>query len=399
MYSQEFKLDEIQVTANWDLKKVVKKSAENFYRNYARFYACEMLHYRSVYELEKCVEFNALQGICAIGDFNRNTKGNYWDNPINWSYLAPLTVLRSNPLTSGGDLLEKQIIMSNHTTVDNEFFKKNYNNSLASPCNVLIKAVELFSPLNKKMIENFNYQLEDSFIGEDNHQYIKVEFCSIASDINRKSKIRGKGIILYDITLQYPQKIEMNNYMDFYSTFSRNKTNEIICATNHSICIEYLMKDDKIYPKGFVFNVIWPRENDIRDVEMYYIVPNARRNPFKYGLKQIEAIEFLNHRFLGEKTLDSLKQYMSCDRMGLTNYYCAPFIENKWKKIEYKYIDIGSVTKDLGGNNALMLQVKKNAFTAYEERYPAEDDYIEFSKKYFLIAHEILYPAIYDKQY
>lgn len=159
------------------------------------------------------------------------------------------------------------------------------------------------------------------------------------------------------------------------------------------------MKDNKIYPKGFVFNVIWPRGNDIRDVEMYYIVPNARRNPFKYGLKQIEAIEFLNHRFLGEKTLDSLKQYMSCDRMGLTNYYCAPFIENKWKNIEYKYIDIGSVTKDLGGNNALMLQVKKNAFTAYEERYPAEDDYIEFSKKYFLIAHEILYPAIYDKQY
>ena len=88
---------------------------------------------------------------------------------------------------------------------------------------------------------------------------------------------------------------------------------------------------------------------------------------------------------------------------GHTEYYTAPFIEDKWKDIEFKYINFKKIVEDLNSYKPLVCQANDNALTAFEERSSKElsnwNDKLRFSKEFFHIAHRRIYPLIYNKTY
>lgn len=81
---QNMQLEEIRITRDLNVNKLINNIANNFKKKRVGCYASKILHYRSVYSSDKCIELNALQGVFFIPEYNWNTNGFFWNNSSNY---------------------------------------------------------------------------------------------------------------------------------------------------------------------------------------------------------------------------------------------------------------------------------------------------------------------------
>ena len=401
---QNMQLEEIRITRDLNVNKLINNIANNFKKKRVGCYASKILHYRSVYSSDKCIEFNALQGVFFVPEYNWNTNGFFWNNSSNYNRVAPLTVFRSSPLNVSGELLEINAVIPKNLKYDSQFYKIGFNNKIANNGWLLSRTIDLFSPLNKKMCKYFNYNILNQYTDSLGSQFILLKFSTKEGMFPSKTKLNCTGQILYNVSQRYPVYVILDNYMDFYSNFVRAGANTFTgMASQHSMKLQYKLCGENLFLEEIFLNVNWINDKDKNASKLYTLINNPRRNPFAHSISQKEVFIFSEHTILNKDQVEELGQYFPICHMDFTEYYTAPFIEDKWKDIEFKYINFKKIVEDLNSYKPLVCQANDNALTAFEERSSKElsnwDDKLRFSKEFFHIAHRRIYPLIYNKTY
>ena len=382
LYAQEERLKEIVVEEKLDVEKLALNIARNFMSKYKGQYASGILHYRALLSKDKCIEFNALQGIAFVPKTSFRTKGWYWDNKAIWSCIAPLTVMRSNAYTPDGNVLEQQAVDSNDKRVG-------YNNRLASPGYQLYSSIQLFSPLNKKMVKYYDYEILKQYQNEKGEICVLIRFRTDSDPFQRgKTRLCGEGTILYNISRKYPVEIYMKDYIDLYTGFVRTMPSAFKgLSTNHNITVRFACEQDNIFLSKIKLEVEWPEETPGKKGLLYFLCKNPRRNPYKHNLRQVECFEYSDHMVLEREMAERLEHYIHKEHMNFTSFYCAPYDSGKWKNVKFEGMDINKIKRDLYIQVPFEEQAAKNALTSYEERMEGADaKLLEFSQKYYLNA-------------
>ena len=404
LYAQEEKLQEIVVQSDIDANRIMRAASINFAKKYATSYASEILHYRAVYTQNRCIEFNSYQGIFLMAGHNWNSKDFYWKNSANWSRTAPLTVFRSNAYLYSNDLLATHSIFPESKSYNSNYYKIHYNNKLANHGYLLYRTIELFSPINKKMVKYFNFKVLKQYTDISNYQYMLIEFSTKEGEFPHNTKLKGTGTILYNITARYPQEITISNYMDFYSSFVRTSDKYFKgLASEHNIKIRYFLQNNILYLDEIILNASWPHSSGEQSGRLYSLIDNPRRNPFKQNLSLTEVFKFNNHKTLSKRQVEILAKNFHTNSTNFTEYYCAPYIPEKWENVKFDYVNFPKIQQDLGFATPLVQQAYANALTAYEERVSLESaNYIHklnFSKEYYIITQKTIFPLIYNTKY
>ena len=383
--AQEDRLNEIVVEEKLDAEKIVLSNAKNFMAKYKGQYASGILHYRVLSTKEKCIEFNALQGVAFVPKTSFKTKGWYWDNKSTWSYIAPLTVMRSNSYMPDGDDLEQQF-------VDSKDKRVGYNNKLASHGYLLYSSVQLFSPLNKKMVKYYDYEIVKQYEDKEGVIYLLIGFKTKEKMFNQgKTRIHGSGIVLYNVSHRYPVEITMKDYIDLYSNNIRADSSDFKgLATNHNISVRFAYESGNVFLSKIKLEVEWQNEIPTKNGFLYSLCANPRRNPHKYNLRQTEYFEYTDHMVLEKEMVDKIKRFIYEERTQFTSFYCAPYDSGKWENVKFEGMDINKIKGDLSIQGSFEEQAAKNALTSYEERMEGEDaKFLEFSQKYYLNAIKV----------
>lgn len=401
---KNYSLQEIKVSASINPAKIMKNAAKNFAAKYSKNYAAQLLQYRSVSCNHKYCEFNAYMGVIALLDFNQNQAPLFWQNPANHIRIAPLNVLRSSAFDYNGNELELSSINTDGFNI--ERFSTGYVNSPIGNALKIKRSLEVYSPLNPKMIANYTYKINKMFQNNKNEQLAQIEFETIRDCFPAKCRLLGKGSILYNITKRSIESIKMDDFVDFYSTAARKDSYNGKKATIPSIEITYEHINGTIFTKSIALHIGWKKPDQItNDDFIYSIVNNARRNPFKYNLEETEYCLFSNPKELDKVKIEKLEGTIYKSHLEYGRFYSAPYSPELWQNIKFKGIDIEKVKKELAINGTtLQEQAAANGLNGYEIYLKSSPNlqlsdqeyrkYLDFSKKYYLITEKTILPLL-----
>ncbi|MEF9987388.1 MAG: hypothetical protein RR735_09735 [Bacteroidales bacterium] len=407
-FTQEYKnyaLTEIQVCATVDPLKIMKNAAKKFAVKYSKNSVSHILQYRTVCCNNKYCEFNAYLGVIAFLDFNQNPSPFFWNNPANNIRIAPLSVFRSSAFDYNGNELELSGINSNGNPFRLEHFNLGYINKPIGNALAIKRSLEIYSPLNPKMIPYFSYIISKMFKNKEEDQFAVIEFETNKDYFPAKCRLLGKGSILYNISKQSIESIKMSDFIDFYSTAARVDFYNGKSATRPSIEVVYENIDGNLFTKSIFLQINWKKPDNIgKDDFIYSIINNARRNPFKYNLAETEYCIFSNSKLLNKQKTEHIKNLIYNSYRDPGAFYTAPYIPELWRTVQFKGIPLEKIKKDLTINGKTIeqqaLQNGLNGFEIHLNSSPApvmtEDkiqQYLKFSKQYYIITKEKIIPC------
>lgn len=407
--SPDYTLEEINVSAKINPLKIMKNAANNFANKYSKNYAAQLLQYRTIACNDKYCEFSAYMGVITLLDFNQNMREFFWNNPANQIRIAPLSVLRSSAFDYNGNELELSAISSGENVLGIENLNIGYNNKPMGNILDIKRSLEVYSPINPKMVANYTYKIKKMFENKKEEQFALIEFETKRECFPDKCRLLGSGSILYNITKRSIESITMTNFVDYYSTFARRNSLIVKQATYPAIKITYQNIHGNIFTKSIALSIDWRKPEHIDDNnDVYAITPNSRRNPFKYNLRETECCLFYNPVNLDKPKIEKLKKYIYNSYREPHKFYAAPYIPQVWQNITFNGINMEKVKKDLCINGiTLEQQAAANGLNGYElylKISPALSisdsefqKYLNFSKKYHTITKDIIFPLIWEQ--
>ena len=410
--SEEFyvNLDEVTVTERFNPGKFVSQMAKVFASNRAKDFASELLQYRTVELDGKYCEFNGYKGYYVEKDFNQSEKEEPYDQSKMGShyYLVPVSVMRSDPFNLGSDLLVSPNLTgkANNTYGTKETTSLGYMNTLSHYHPILIKrTIEVFSPLNNKLTDCYNYSINGFFTNSAEEQLVSISFETKPGVFPSKTRLYGSGTILYNISTKTPEKIYLENFVDFYSTAYHWASYKGYPATRHRFELSYCNINGIIYPATISLDVAWVDSDAPEGMRQYALIPNSRLRPFRYHLKEYYRYEFTNPVSINKGQMGMLDGKIADI---FYDYYCAPYNRDIWNNISLKEVDREKLEKDLNRKGeSLAQQAERNALTWYEwclnsfadnpnVQVKNKEQRIAFSKEYYKRAPEV-YKIIYNK--
>lgn len=407
-----YELQEIKISDKLDPQKLSRSAATHFVARFAENFAAEILQYRAVSCRDVYCEFNAYKGVIAYMDFNRDLKSLVFKNPASDLHLAPLSVMRSDPYTADGEVLELTALYSSAGRSCEKAFLSGYVNHPWGEALHVKRSVELWSPLNPKMNPMYRYEVTRMFEDRQGEQWAEIRFESKEGVFPAKCRLMGKGSLLYNITRRTIRQIVLENYVDFYSSYIRTENFNGMMATRHRVEIKYEEQEGKIFPVSVLLDVEW-RKPDTLSAEDFIYAPigNSRRNPFKYQLKEREYLSYKRCKLLNKALEKKLKEIavFGWRYVNIPNpYYSAPYHKAEWDQTVFPGIDMEQVKKDLHRNNgSLDEQSEKNALMGYDLYYKSNGDFTgrvtpeeyekrkTFSKQYYRLTKRELIPLIW----
>jgi len=403
--SEEFyvNLDEVIVTEKFNPGKFVSQMAKVFAFNRAKDFASELLQYRTVELDGKYCEFNGYKGFYIEKDFNQSEKEEPYDQFKMGShyYGVPVSVMRSDPFNLGSDLLVSPYLIgitnSMHGTKESTSLE--YNNTLSNYSAILIKrTIEVFSPLNNKFTDCYNYSINGFFTNRAEEQLVSISFETKPGVFPSKTRLYGSGTILYNISTKTPEKIYLENFVDFYATAYHWTSYKGHSATRHKFELSYCNMNGIIYPTTVSLDVVWVDSDAPEGMRQYALISNSRLRPFRYHLKEYNRYEFTNPVSINKEQIGMLNGKIANIFSG---YYCAPYNPEIWNGISLREVDREKLEKDLNRKGeSLTQQAERNALIWYEWYINSNADNpnlqvqnreqrIAFSKEYYKNAPEI----------
>ncbi|MFI3322731.1 MAG: hypothetical protein R3Y50_09435 [Rikenellaceae bacterium] len=180
--------------------------------------------------------------------------------------IVMLNLMRSNPYSANGKFqLERALVQSDESTLKRGMLV-GYNDVLSVVSTTYKRALEIYSPLNSKMINYYDFEIIES---DKSKECTIIHFKSKDKYFDTKCKISGEGYLYYCNENRFIKKIVMENYIDKFSNLPRKRyiTPTSPLATNHRIEINYEIKSGTIFPVDISMNVEW--QDPMVDDEFY----------------------------------------------------------------------------------------------------------------------------------
>lgn len=401
LHNRNFAMDEVSVYSSGSLKEILEKLSRNFAEKYAKDYAAQMLHLRTVEANGKYREFCGYQGIFASYNFTQTPVQFSWEDK-NKMYAAPLTVMRSDPLMSNKDEKINTYAVYGKGNIDmrsKDYLKIGYLNVACHDPLEYKRSVEMYTPLNHRQISNFNYTIADEYVNAVNQRIIVIRFSTKPKAYPGKTVISGIGYLYYNSELEYVERIVMENHQDQYSIFPRWKLKTLVnSATKHILDIAYCMYDGHIYTRSISLDVQWLDPNT--EKEFYYIKVNSRRNPIKYNLHEYETVLFSGFVFLDKEKKKKIEPFLPYPAIDYMLVYVAAFDKTKWDNILLPGVDRVKLFKDLNlKNRPLFTQAQENALDIDYYRPLLNPQTKKILLHYYIQTREKLYPILYHEKY
>jgi hypothetical protein len=365
LYTKDLKAQNIEnlqgvtVISKINPEKLMKRAAEHFCRKKAKIFMSEVLQYRAVKSGDTYLEFNALNGIIGqpFSDMSTN-KLEFDNNQGIFGFIVPINVLRSNAYGVRGEILDAEIKFNGSSKEINYYNSPMYGETY---CDIK-RLVELFSPLNPKMVKWYNYKIIEMYKNKSGEDIVKIYFDNKnIKNVLKHCKLISDGTIIYNISKRLITKIILNDFLDYYNIYCYAKSISKSISSQNAV-LTYIEQAGIIYPEEIILNVKWNTKQKSQN-NKYYSFVHPRKNPSKYNISLFETIRFLRHREISNlntkvrKALASVKAY---------SYYSAPFNKEYWDSVKFNNIDIEKVKHDLNrANGSLYRQSEANSNNGY----------------------------------
>ncbi len=392
-----YKIESIDVYPQNYARKMVMKAAKIFASKYSADFVSTFVMTNTIEANGEFRELFAIEALLGSFDFNqRIEKLNFLDKN-RLDMIAILSLMRSNPYSSSGEfVLERSAIAANESTQKINlligYIDTPYSNSLTYK-----RALEIYSPLNAKMVNCYEFEIVES---DTVTQTTVIHFKSIDKYFDKKNKISGEGYLYICNNHHFVKKIVMMNHIDKFSIFPRKKyiTPTTPLATKHSVEINYRLDNNVIFPCDISTDIEWVDPKV--DNDFYYLQANSRPRPIQSKLKESQRVKFYDFVEIDEK----LKGKMRNQNLYFVNELitpCAPFIASRWNKNTISWLDWDKLERDLGNNGKMSLteQAENNAFNLGYYQYDSSE--VDIKKVINKSKHNTqnLYEFIYRKKY
>lgn len=321
-------------------RTIVRDASRDFSKNYADYYA-SFLIVRTIECNGKYREVQSAVGVFASLDFNQKTNTKlYWDDRNAMGRLYVCDTFVSESLYADRDEVNPVLrIVSKDNLDDFDALKINYVNSFDVSALDRKRAVEIFSPLNPKMVGCYGYK--NSGTSEVNSKKVRViDFSSNSKVISAKERINCSGRLFIDYNGRV-QKIVVKDMDDRFTRYPINFSKKTL-VTPYTYTITYGEKDGWIYTESVRQELFWEMPEDTSG-DLYSAEWNSCRNPFRNGLKTSFRMTF----FAPVKAGPDSKSGVSVPANSIISYN-----ESRdygfWERVFSGNIDLDHVLKDTG---------------------------------------------------
>ncbi len=321
-------------------RSIVKEAGRDFSRNYADYYA-SFLIVRTIESNGRFREVQCAVGVSASLDFNQKTSTKlYWEdkNAMGRLYVCD-TFVSENLYADRNEINPVLRVLSKDKLDDVDALKINYANSFDVSALDRKRSVEIFSPLNPKMVGSYSYK--NSGTANVNGKNVRViDFSSNSKVISAKERILCSGQLFIDYNGRI-QKIVVKNMDDRFTRYVRNFSTMSL-ATPYTYTITYGEKDGWIYTESIRQELSW-KISEVTTSDLYCAEWNPCRNPFKNSIKTSFTMMF-----------SEPVKVKSDDKNGIAApaYSIRCYNESRnfnfWKRVISEEIDLGRFLKDTG---------------------------------------------------
>ncbi len=333
------------VKADRSVRHIVKDASHDFSKNYTDYYA-SFLIVRTI----KCNGvFREVQ--CATGFFTslyfnqKITRKPFFLDKNSMGRLFVCDTFASETLYPNKNEVNPvfAVILNNGEEQNFDNFKIEYSDRFDISALDRKRAVEIYSPLNPKMLNNFNYK-DLGAKNIDGEDVRVIEFRSKSKTISFKNRIicSGQLYINYNDRIR---KVVVKDMDERYISYFRNFSERSL-VTPYTYTITYGEIDGKIYTSGITQDLSWNRPEENSE-KLYRAEWNTCRNPFKNHLETSVSMRFSNPGILSAK--DWAYDY---DRDGGGAYRIIHYIDTRnydfWRRILPKEIDLNQFMVDTG---------------------------------------------------
>lgn len=264
--------------------KLVRAAAHEFSKNYCRDYIAVAEIEKTVSSADTCIQKLQASGLWASFGFSQKRYRAYYKDSFRVGNFLPLEVQAEDLNVPGtGQAL---MPLSLYTGYAYDDFLTSYRDDLDQ--NILLhkRAVEVFGPLNPKMVNLFSFQRLN-----DEGTMTVISFTT-KKGFPEKTKIRGTGLLYLDGEGRVCA-FRMENLEERYSKFTRIKgSGTLPRVTDDVLMVEYAWEKGRVWTKGVEQVVRWV-EPENKTAGMYYAAEESPcRNPFKFQIATKQRIMF-----------------------------------------------------------------------------------------------------------
>ena len=380
-------IDSSIVYAERDARHIVKDMARFFSSNYARDYISLMTVVRTSYSGDRCRNLSAVTGIWGSVDFTMTAPKLYFDDKSSYTEFYPLDAFITNNYFPDRQEVNNMIIISGDGLL--EYLYKDMDNSLSLMPLIRKRALELYSPLNPKHVNDYHYEVKGSKASGDGVEYA-ISFRSKNGVFPKKNRIYCSGI-LHISKDGLPLEIEVYDMEDRFSSFIRRENGKLPNVTPYTFSISYAITDSKIHVCSVSQKVKWVLpENLEENSSVFYAEEAPFRNPFKYNMSTLTDIRFASPVFL-DQGLEWEGKVKSGFQTPGAGPGLIPYVEDTdiqyWQKTLRNTLDMDKISADLKYEGmTLEDQAKANAnagkaLDKYRSLHPSESAWNRFMEK------------------
>lgn len=339
--SGEDSLRESVITAELSPRALVKKAAKKFAENYWRDYAAEIMVVRTVSSDGRYREIQAGVGTLLSSDFTQKPEKFYWDDPNRLENIGFADSFVSETLYPWSNEVNPLFSVSGRNKRD-EFSISYYDSFDLSVLNKK-RSLELWSPLNPKRVQQFDYEYDEN--SSDIACSRVVKFHTRDGVSWKDSRIScPEGRIYIDEACNIVG-IEVLDMEDRYSEYVRNFSEKSRMVTPYSLSVTYGRVGERVYTKRIIQHLEWKNDGSAADdnILIYAAENNSFRSPFKYKLSADVRMDFCAPVDVSREDCSALKRILSS---GI--YWRDSSDFGWWRKKLSEYVDLPGLLNDMG---------------------------------------------------
>ena len=234
-----------------------KLFAKSFGKDYAPNYVSKLRFINTTKMNGKYCGFVGVKGLYASLDFNQKSYRFNFNDPNFYPFYNTLPLISLRSYAMYNDKILTKHLKDGNSNYSSTTLRDICNDSAYLEGGQKIypaakRALEIYSPLNAKMVSHYNYNINSIL---DNGDLIVIEFSTRDGIFPKKSRIKVSGIMYCRLSTNTIEKIVVENHIDQYSMLPRMSFNDkTVSVTKHRIELNYVRDGNHIYLKKIVAN-------------------------------------------------------------------------------------------------------------------------------------------------
>lgn len=376
-----------------DVREIMRKAAKTFEKKYAGNYVCGMDYRKVVSSGDATVQLVALKGIWASFNHSLKIPKYFWDDPNQMGCFIPVDLLCSDVCFKENGLVIPTPTTVQRTGMDGiKEFDVNFSNTVTLSSLDLKRSIELYSPLNVRQIDNFEYEFAVENDSDNEATYI-ISFKNKPSVFPEKTKLYSHGRITVNAVTYCPESITVYNAESRYSNHIYLESGPSFCLTPYTLKVDYSEYEGRLYTESVEKHLAWSKDG-YNDGDYFNADTPPYRKPFEHRLSVEEHI-FFEYPCYIENTSQWKRLFPNMAGGNSVNIYVEDINEEYWRK----RIAAKTFPADFLSCDELLEQTRKNVshWLDFLKTFMPQAE-IEQKSKEYSVGRE-LYRLIYKCEY